>query len=186
MARRNPTRTLSRVTTSRRFLVPFVIVGAVLALTSCDAFTVMRVAEAKGIVLTSAQAESVANHVRSRTLNCYEAVGRVWPAEFTAWATKIVKRESGGDPTAKNRGSSASGCFQMLKVHAARFTRLGFTWSDRFVATVNVTVALDLFCEQGSDPWVLTNGGGPAAPTPAVRRAVCTRVRPQLNPPVFV
>jgi hypothetical protein len=88
--------------------------------------------------------------------DCFDAVNRYWPGN-KAWAHKIVRRESGGDPHSKNRTSTASGCFQLLRVHSARFARLGFSWqADRFDARANVLVAWDLYREQGARPWRLT------------------------------
>lgn len=86
--------------------------------------------------------------------SCHRAVDTMWPASSRSWAHKIVQRESGGNPTAKNRSSSASGCFQMLSIHAPRFSKLGYSWSnDRFRADAGVRVALDLYNEQGQGPW---------------------------------
>ncbi len=38
-----------------------------------------------------------------------------FPAEWTDWALRIIACESGGDPAAKNRRSSATGLFQFLR-----------------------------------------------------------------------
>ena len=88
--------------------------------------------------------------------DCFEAIDRHWPGD-KAWAKKVVRRESGGNPRAKNRRSTASGCFQLLRVHSARFARLGYSWqTDKFNPTANVLVAWSLYREQGARPWRLT------------------------------
>lgn len=84
---------------------------------------------------------------------CYDAVEFLWPRESRAWAHRIVWRESRGDPWAQNRRSSAAGCFQLLRLHAPRFRRLGFSWANRYDPMVNAWVALDLYREQGQRPW---------------------------------
>ena len=89
----------------------------------------------------------------TRTGGCHDAVNFLWPASSRAWAHKIVHRESRGNPRAQNRRSSAAGCFQMLKIHAGRYRKLGFSWADRYNPAVNLLVALDLFNEQGTRPW---------------------------------
>lgn len=93
----------------------------------------------------------------SGALDCHGAVDAYWPASAQPRAHKVVTRESGGDPTAQNRRSTAAGCFQLLRVHRARFARLGYSWDrDRYLAVPNVRVALDLWHEQGWRPWQLT------------------------------
>jgi hypothetical protein len=84
---------------------------------------------------------------------CHDAVNFLWPASSRAWAHKIVHRESRGNPRAQNRRSSAAGCFQMLRLHAATYERLGFSWADRYNPIVNTWVALHLFRSAGRRPW---------------------------------
>lgn len=86
-------------------------------------------------------------------VGCHEAVDNVWPEGSRAWAHRIVERESRGRPTAQNRRSSAAGCFQLLRLHSGRFSRVGYTWGDRYDATANALAALDLYTEQGRRPW---------------------------------
>ena len=88
--------------------------------------------------------------------NAFESVEAIFPEAAQPRMKMIVKRESGGNPLAKNKSSSASGCTQMLKIHAARFAKLGYSWDQRFVAYINVRVAYDLWEEQGWSPWSLT------------------------------
>lgn len=87
--------------------------------------------------------------------SCHAIVDQVWPASSRVWAHKIVKRESNGQASAQNKRSSAAGCFQLLRIHAPRFTKLGFSWSQRYNARANTLVALDLYREVGSSPWRL-------------------------------
>jgi hypothetical protein len=84
---------------------------------------------------------------------CHDAVDRYWPDGSKGWAHRIVNRESGGDTSQKNRRSSASGCFQLIKVHAWRYEAVGYSWADRFNPTANTLAALNLYSEQGSRPW---------------------------------
>jgi hypothetical protein len=84
---------------------------------------------------------------------CHDAVNFLWPERSRAWAHRIVTRESHGNPNAQNRRSSAAGCFQTIKIHAARYRKLGFSWADRYNPAINLLVALDLYQEQGARPW---------------------------------
>ena len=84
---------------------------------------------------------------------CGNSVNFLWPERTRAWAHKVVHRESRGVASARNR-SGASGCFQLMPVHAPRFARLGFSWErDRFNPIINTWIAMDLFKEQGVRPW---------------------------------
>lgn len=88
--------------------------------------------------------------------DCYSAIDKHWGGD-KGWARKIVKRESGNNPKAQNSRSSAAGCAQLLKIHAPRFRKLGYSWADRYNADVNVKVAWDLYKEAGKSPWRLTS-----------------------------
>lgn len=126
-------------------------------LSSCTPDQVLAGAQKYGVTLTADQAQAVANHVNTRQMSCHAAVDAYWPASAQARAHKVVQRESHGIATAKNKHSTASGCFQMLVIHSKRFARLGYSWSrDRFNAVANVLVARDLYREQGWRPWRLT------------------------------
>ena len=106
-------------------------------------------------IFTACTPEEVAL-VRSYTASssdCYSQVDQIWPASTRAWAHRIVWRESRNNPAAQNSHSSAAGCFQLLSMHAGRFVRHGYSWSDRYNARANVTAALDLYSECGSRPW---------------------------------
>lgn len=87
---------------------------------------------------------------------CAQAVDRIWPASSRGWAHRIVWRESRGIATAKNPRSTASGCWQLLAVHRPRFVKLGYRWEDRFDPVANTRVALNLYREQGTRPWVVS------------------------------
>ncbi len=88
---------------------------------------------------------------------CAQAVDRIWPPASKGWAHRVVWRESRGDTTARNRRSTASGCWQLLRIHAPRFVKLGYDWGDRYDPVANTLVALDLYREQGTRPWALTS-----------------------------
>lgn len=137
----------------RKFLTPLCLI---LVLTGCSPQQVQSWLGARNVHVTLAQAESIAQHLDRRSLDCFESVEAIFPEAAQPRMKMIVKRESGGNPLAKNKSSSASGCTQMLKIHAARFAKLGYSWDQRFVAYVNVRVAYDLWEEQGWSPWSLT------------------------------
>lgn len=137
----------------RKFLV---VTCLALVLTACSPVQVQSWLAGRNIHVTPGQAEGISRHLNKMSMGCYEAVDSIFPEEAKARMRLIVKRESGGNPRAKNRASTASGCTQMLKVHSARFRKLGYSWDQRFVAYVNVTVAYDLWRDQGWRPWVLT------------------------------
>ena len=90
--------------------------------------------------------------------DCHSAIRRTWPPHLHGWADKIVRRESGNNPAAANRSSSARGCFQlMMSYHAWRLTAVGCSpdrWADPWC---NAAAAWTLYAEQGPGPWRLTN-----------------------------
>jgi len=70
-----------------------------------------------------------------------------WPDEHEDRAVRIAKCESGLVATARNRHSSASGVFQMIKAH----------WQGRwnpFDAKANIEGAYQLWLRSGWRPWV--------------------------------
>jgi hypothetical protein len=131
----------------RRALV-LVLVLLVAGLTACTPEV-----EAWWNALTPEGRSAVLAEIQSQASDCHGQVDRQWPASSRAWAHRIVNRESRGIATAQNSRSSAAGCFQLLRVHAWRFDRCGFTWADRYRARANVCAALDLYREQGARPW---------------------------------
>lgn len=91
-----------------------------------------------------------------RPTDCISAMRQVFPASAWSWWTGIVMRESGNNPLAQNPSSSAAGCAQLLRLHSARFNKLGYTWEgDRYNALANTRVAYDLYLEAGTSPWRL-------------------------------
>lgn len=94
--------------------------------------------------------------LQHKPLDCYEAMRRTFPQSAWQRMSTIIHRESRNNPAAKNTRSSASGCTQLLKIHAPRFTRLGYSWErDRFDAVANLRVAHSLWVEAGWSPWRL-------------------------------
>ncbi len=71
-------------------------------------------------------------------------------------ALRIMRCESGGNPNAKNPGSSASGLFQHLgKYWASRSAAAGYAGASIFDPTANVAVAAWLRDQQGGwSHWV--------------------------------
>jgi hypothetical protein len=69
---------------------------------------------------------------------------------------RIAWRESRWNPQAKNRHSSAVGCLQLLRIHAGRAHRLGYSWADMREAWPNARVARDLYDHAGFSPWAAT------------------------------
>ncbi len=89
--------------------------------------------------------------------DCGAAIAMVWPPQLQAKARRIAWRESRNAPTAQNGRSTAAGCFQLLRLHAGRFAKYGWSWNhDRYDALINTQVAFDLFLDQGWAPWALT------------------------------
>ncbi len=73
-----------------------------------------------------------------------------WPT-FTAFA--VVDCESGWNPLAVS-WAGARGLFQLMPVHAWRFTRRGWSyWTDAFVPARNVAIAYEIYMDQGWAPW---------------------------------
>jgi hypothetical protein len=61
----------------------------------------------------------------------------------------VIDRESGGDPSAANPASSASGLLQLMSVHwAGKFSP--------FVARPNLAYGLKLWRGSGWSPWAAT------------------------------
>jgi hypothetical protein len=84
--------------------------------------------------------------------DCYSAIDRYWPASSRQWAKGIVWRESRNTPTAANRRSTASGCWQLLSMHWWRIPGGG---ARRFDADANTLGALSLYRQAGTRPWAL-------------------------------
>jgi hypothetical protein len=93
-----------------------------------------------------------AAHPPAASGGCVDAMHQVFPPSTWGWAMGIMKRESGFSPTAKNPRSTASGCFQLLSIHAHRFPG---GWANRFNALANCQAAYSLYREAGTSPWRL-------------------------------
>ena len=111
--------------------------------------------------LTPIEQQAVINHVNnaqstSESMDCYTAVDKYFTGD-KARMKKIVKRESGNNPAAKNKNSTASGCVQALRMHDWRYAEVGCSASQKFQAACNVKVADHLYREQGWRPWKLTD-----------------------------
>lgn len=78
----------------------------------------------------------------------------LWGDLFHEQMGRIITRESGWNPAAKNPRSTASGLTQQLDIHAWRYARRGWDWNtDRFNAVKNLEIAFELWSESGWKPW---------------------------------
>jgi len=62
----------------------------------------------------------------------------------------IAKCESSLNPNAKNKTSTASGIFQIIK---STFEGTGKDWNKRFEARENIEAAKIIFDKRGTQPW---------------------------------
>lgn len=82
-----------------------------------------------------------------------QAAAKLTPNQ-AALLKEIGECESGFRMVPNSAGaSSAYGIFQTTKVHDARAKKLGFN-NRMESAEANITVAIDLFLEQGTTPWL--------------------------------
>jgi len=71
------------------------------------------------------------------------------------WAMRVMSCESGGSPTAKNPGSSASGLFQHLaRYWPSRSVAAGWAGASIWDPEANIAVAAWLFYTGGRSHWV--------------------------------
>lgn len=78
-------------------------------------------------------------------------VEQYFRANDVGWALAIIKCESGGNPDAKNKYSTASGLFQHLASYwSERSVKAGWAGHDVFDPEANIAVAA----------WLLYEGGG--------------------------
>lgn len=89
--------------------------------------------------------------------DCYEAIDKHFSGDKNRMK-KIVKRESGNNPAAKNGRSSASSCAQLIfSLHGWRYEAVGCNKTQRYDADCNIKAADHLYREQGWRPWKLTD-----------------------------
>jgi len=81
---------------------------------------------------------------------CWEAIEAVFPEPLRPIAHRVAQRESHEIATAKNRRSSASGCFQLTRIHA---DLIPGGWDQRFNPWANAVGALNLHNGSGWAPW---------------------------------
>lgn len=87
---------------------------------------------------------------------CEGAMRQVWPSQHWAWGMQIMRRESGLQPGAANRSSTARGCWQLLmSLHGKRFAAVGCSAQQWNNALCNNKVAYELFKIAGKSPWAL-------------------------------
>jgi len=72
--------------------------------------------------------------------------------EYGDQAVKVAKCESGLNPKARNKTSSARGLFQIMQ----SWHKIDQKWL--YNPTVNIEIAHQLFQEQGWEPWRASNG----------------------------
>lgn len=89
--------------------------------------------------LDAAQAAQRAAAARASSTDCYAAARRHFPSSQWSKAYQIINRESGGNTYAKNKKSTASGCFQIV-VGSWRHPTVGF-YEGRFHADTNARAA---------------------------------------------
>lgn len=63
-----------------------------------------------------------------------------------------IRCESTMNPRAVG-SAGERGLTQIHPIHRQRIERLGFTWDDMFDPVANLTVAFDIYREQGARPW---------------------------------
>lgn len=132
---------------SFRVLTAAFVAATALTLTGCEnlltnpAQTIQRVSDSAPAL---APAEPTLD-----TSTCEGAIRAIWQKDIP-WAIAISRRESHLDPKARNRRSSASGCFQLLRLHS---DLVPGGWGARYDAAANVTAAWRLYCGSGRSPW---------------------------------
>ena len=80
---------------------------------------------------------------------CWEAIEAVFPAPLRPMAHRVAQRESHEIATAKNRTSSASGCFQLI----GHGDLIPGGRSQVFNPWANTVAALRLYNGSGWRPW---------------------------------
>ena len=114
-----------------------VIISSVVLATALTACTPTQIEVFKSLDPTTQQTviHQIRTQNQAKSSDCYQAIDKHWPANTRSWARSIVRRESNNQPHAQDRSSSAAGCFQLTRVHAGRFQKLGYGWAnDRYNA----------------------------------------------------
>lgn len=109
--------------------------------------------------LPSHKQEAVLAHLASNnsSKDCYEAIDKHFSGDKERMK-RIVRRESGNNPAAANKSSSASSCAQLLfSLHGWRYEAVGCSKAQRYDADCNIKAADHLYREQGWRPWKLTD-----------------------------
>lgn len=84
--------------------------------------------------------------------DCFSALGH-FPGNH-AKARQVIMRESGNNPGAANRSSSARGCWQtMMSIHSAKYYQVGCNPNQWSNAVCNTKVAALLYQSSGWSPW---------------------------------
>lgn len=130
-------------------LRPLALVGALIA-TACNAGDVMSIASAHGIDLTSAEAQSVADHYNACDADVACTIRAIFPDQAEAKALHVARCESGLNPLAKNRTSTASGLFQIIRATWRAYADAGM---DIFNPHDNTVVAHRIWQDSGWAPW---------------------------------
>ena len=103
----------------------------------------------------------------SSSSDCYEAIDKHFSGDKTRMKN-IIRRESGNNPAAQNKSSTARSCGQLLmSYHAWRFAEVGCPdvgvtpWRDTSKQWADPDCAIKavdhLYREQGYGPWKLTD-----------------------------
>ncbi len=81
-------------------------------------------------------------------------VEQYFKPEDVAWAMRVMKCESGGNPNAKNSSSGASGLFQhMPQYWDGRASKAGFPGASIFDPEANIAASAYLFYHGGPGHW---------------------------------
>lgn len=111
--------------------------------------------EQQQVVIKAIQQQNKPKAVNSG--NCFAAARKYFPQGQWNKAYSIIKRESGGNATAKNSRSSASGCFQIVR---GSWQNPNVSWSaGRFNADANAHAAYIMWRDNGwgcTCTWALT------------------------------
>lgn len=134
---------------SRRAAALLLVTALSLFSSACSPADVLEGARQLGVELTGDQAEALSGHltVVDTPAEVEALIRATWPDHAEDRAVRVARCESGLNPNAKNRTSSASGVMQLLAIHwRGRF--------DPFDARANIAYAYRLWQSSGWSPWV--------------------------------